>query len=176
MGRYSISQGSGAQLRLIEKVKIAFGIENDSLHLRPLRNKDLPEVLRIEDGVYDYPWSEQIFKDCLAMGYSSWGLHNDGELIAYAILSIAVGEAHILNVCIDPNKQGQGFGQMFLQELFQIAKEKGAESIFLEVRPTNKNAIALYEKLGFTQIGRRKNYYPVEGGREDALVLSYSFE
>jgi len=163
-------------LRLIDKVKMAFGVEDDSLHLRPLKNKDLPDILRIEDSVYDYPWSEQIFKDCLAMGYSNWGLHSEGQLIAYAILSIAVGEAHVLNICIDPDKQGQGFGRMFLQELFKVAKEKGAESIFLEVRPTNKGAIVLYKKLGFTQIGQRKNYYPVEGGREDALVFSYSFD
>lgn len=159
-------------MSIIEKVKKAFGIEDDSLHLRPLKNKDLPNVLRIEDSVYDYPWSEQIFKDCLAMGYSNWGLHGNGQLIAYAILSIAVGEAHILNICIDPNKQGQGFGRIFLQELFTIAKEKGADSIFLEVRPTNKGAIILYKKLGFTQIGRRKNYYPIKDGREDALVYS----
>lgn len=61
---------------------------------------------------------------------------------------------------------------MFLEELFKVASGKGAKSIFLEVRPSNKAAIKLYEKLGFSEIGVRKNYYPVEGGREDELMFS----
>lgn len=161
-------------MRLLDKVKTVLGLdEDDSLHLRPLKNKDLPDVLQIEEKVYGFPWSEQIFKDCLAMGYSSWSLRDNGRLIGYAIVSIAVGEAHILNICVDPDKQNSGFGRLFLAELFSVAKHQGAERIFLEVRPGNKAAVSLYEKIGFKQIGRRKGYYPAGEGREDALVYSY---
>lgn len=161
-------------MSLLDTVKTVLGLdEDDSLHLRPLKNKDLPNVLTIEEKVYGFPWSEQIFKDCLAMGYSSWVLSDDRQLVAYAIVSIAVGEAHILNICVDPDKQKKGFGKMFLLELFQIAKEKEADSIFLEVRPSNSSAVALYKKLGFKQIGIRKAYYPTNDGREDALVFSF---
>tara|TARA_R110002096_G_scaffold379_11_gene2362 strand:+ start:9458 stop:9961 length:504 start_codon:yes stop_codon:yes gene_type:complete len=159
-------------MRLFDKVKTAFSSKQSGLQLKPLKNTDLPEVLIIEGRVYDFPWSEQIFKDCLAMNYSSWGLMHEGELIGYAILSIAVGEAHVLNICINPNKQGLGFGGHFLQQLFKVAKGKKAERMFLEVRPSNTRAVGLYEKLGFAQIGQRKNYYPAGDGREDALVYS----
>ncbi|PCI21467.1 MAG: ribosomal-protein-alanine N-acetyltransferase [Piscirickettsiaceae bacterium] len=152
---------------------MVLGIEEQSLFLRALKEKDLPMVLDIEERVYGFPWSQQIFKDCLSMGYSSWALINEGELIAYTVLSIAVGEAHILNICIHPEKQGKGFGRFFLQKLFKIAKDKKAERIFLEVRPSNKAAIDLYKKLGFEKIGQRKAYYPTKDGREDALVYSF---
>lgn len=159
-------------MSLFGKVKTAFSSKQSGLQLRPLKNKDLAQVLIIEGRVYDFPWSEQIFKDCLAMNYSSWGLMYEGELIGYAILSIAVGEAHVLNICINPNQQGQGFGSHFLQQLFKVAKGSKAERMFLEVRPSNKRAVLLYEGLGFAQIGKRKNYYPAGDGREDALVYS----
>ncbi len=162
------------RVSLLDKVKTVLGLNaGESLHLRPLKNKDLPSVLKIEEKVYDFPWSEQIFKDCLAMNYSSWSFQDNGQLIGYAIISIAVGEAHILNICVDPDKQNAGFGRLFLAELFNVAKYQEAERIFLEVRPSNKAAVTLYEKIGFKQIGRRKGYYPVKDGREDALVYSY---
>jgi len=157
---------------ILDKFKTVLGLEEGALYIRPLKDKDLPKVLEIEGKAYTFPWSQQIFKDCLSMGYSSWGLIYEGELIAYAILSIAVGEAHVLNICIDPEKQGQGFGRYFLHALFNIAKDKKAERIFLEVRPSNERAVLLYENLGFEKIGERKNYYPTPDGREDALVYS----
>lgn len=144
----------------------------DGLIMRALTNQDLSAVLAIEDQVYDFPWSEQIFKGCLRAAYSNWALVKDNQVIGYALLSIAVEEAHILNICIDPALQRSGFASTFLKGLFIVAAQQKANNIFLEVRPTNTAAVMLYKKLGFKEVGRRKKYYPAKEGREDGLVLS----
>lgn len=160
-------------MKLVQQIKKKFTQDLPALYLRPLRENDLPAVMAIEKQVYHFPWSQQIFSDCLLMGYSSWALIYNEELIGYAILSVAVGEAHILNISIQLEKQSQGYGRFFLKKLFVITKEKQAEHVFLEVRPSNKAAVVLYEKLGFKQVGLRKGYYPSDKGREDARVYSY---
>ncbi len=141
-------------------------------YLRPLKTHDIPKVLTIERQMYSYPWSEGIFKDCLKIGYSNWAFIKDGQFVGYVILSVAVGEAHILNICLDPAYQGKGLGRQFLKEVLIIAKKKNANSVFLEVRPSNTAAVQLYKTAGFKKIGKRKNYYPAADGKEDALVLS----
>ena len=88
------------------------------------------------------------------------------------MVSMAGGEAHIMNICVDPEVQGQGAGSKLLENMIELATNK-AETIFLEVRPSNRIAIALYEKRGFNEIGVRKGYYPAENGhREDAVMLA----
>ena len=90
----------------------------------------------------------------------------------YSIVSMVGGEAHIMNICVDPDVQKRGVGSKLLEKMIELATKK-AETIFLEVRPSNKVAIALYEKRGFNEIGVRKNYYPaVNGKREDAVMLA----
>lgn len=156
-----------------DKFKALFGLaKKRPLYIRRLKEQDLPSILAIEQQMYKYPWSEGIFKDCMSVGYSNWAYIKEGEFIGYAILSIAVGEAHLLNVCLTPKYQGQGLGKQFINELISVAKEKHAECLFLEVRPSNTMAVKLYETMGFKKIGQRKNYYPTENGKEDALVLS----
>jgi len=147
--------------------------EAKPLYIRALKEADIRSVLDIERKMYNYPWSEEIFRDCLKVGYSNWALIKDNNFIGFAILSIAAGEAHILNICLDPEYKRQGLGQKFLDELFIVAKKKKVGCIFLEVRPSNVAAVNLYKKIGFTQIGQRKNYYPAESGREDAIVFSF---
>ncbi|MFI3177939.1 MAG: ribosomal protein S18-alanine N-acetyltransferase, partial [Methylococcaceae bacterium] len=85
--------------------------------------------------------------------------------------SIAVGEAHILNISVDPVEKNQGIGRKMLENLIDVARGR-AETVFLEVRPSNTAAIALYEDVGFNEIGVRKGYYPAENGREDAIMLA----
>jgi len=94
-----------------------------------------------------------------------------GKILAYGLVAIAVGEAHILNISVDPSEQGQGIGRRLLQYLIDTAQGR-AETVFLEVRPSNAIAIALYEDMGFNEIGIRKDYYPAENGREDAIMLA----
>ena len=92
-------------------------------------------------------------------------------VVGYSLLSIAVGEAHILNISVDPAEQKQGIGRKMLEHLIEHARGR-AKTIFLEVRPSNTHAIALYEDVGFNEIGIRKGYYPAENGREDAIMLA----
>ena len=89
-----------------------------------------------------------------------------------ADLSIADGEAHILNLCVDPAHRAHGYGEQLLDEILGLARASDVEEIFLEVRPSNETAIALYKKRGFHQVADRPKYYQAQEGREDAAVLS----
>lgn len=159
---------------MLNKIKSLVGLgDKKELYLRPLKERDIEDIMAIESQVYSYPWKSSIFKDCLRVGYSNWAFIKNEQFIGYAILSIAAGEAHILNICINPIFQGQGLGKLFLGELFQVVKERKVACVFLEVRPSNTPAVNLYNDVGFKQIGVRKDYYPAVEGREDALVLSF---
>ena len=140
--------------------------------LRPMREADLEAVLAIEVRAYPFPWTRGIFRDCLAADYPAWVLERDGALLGYGVLSLAAGEAHVLNVCAAPEVQGQGHGRRLLRTLLQLARGRGAERVYLEVRPSNPAAIALYHSEGFNEIGRRPRYYPAKDGREDAIVMA----
>lgn len=144
----------------------------DLLRMRRMTGKDLSTVLTIENTNYDFPWSEGVFKDCFKAGYSCWVCEDVDRILGYSILSIAVGEAHILNISVEPEEQGQGIGRKMLMHLIDVARWYKTETVFLEVRPSNLGAIALYEKMGFNEIGIRKDYYPAQEGREDALMLA----
>lgn len=148
----------------------------DAVHpataLRPMRETDLDAVYAIELQAYPFPWTLGIFRDCLRADYPAWVLHEGGHIVGYFLMSVAAGEAHVLNICIAPERQGHGYGRRLLQALMHVARGRGAERIFLEVRPSNRGAIRLYEQEGFNEIGRRPRYYPAHDGREDALVMA----
>jgi ribosomal-protein-alanine N-acetyltransferase len=145
--------------------------KKDLLRLRIMTEDDLPSVLAIERKNYSFPWEEDIFTDCFTAGYSCWVCEYNDVVLGYSLLSIAVGEAHILNISVDPNEQQQGIGRKMLENLIEVARGR-VETIFLEVRPSNTAAIGLYEDIGFNEIGIRKGYYPAENGREDAIMLA----
>ena len=140
--------------------------------IRPMLEEDIASVMEIEKSVYEFPWTGGIFNDCMQVGYSCWVFQEQDNVIAYGVMSVAALEAHILTIVVRPDKQGCGLGNMLLMHLLQIARRQRVETIFLEVRPSNDAAISLYEKTGFTTIGRRPNYYPARHGREDAIVMS----
>ena len=139
--------------------------------VRPMREPDLERVLGIERDAYGFPWSPGIFRDCLQVGYCCWVLECRGQVEAYGIMQVAVGEAHVLNLCVAPRAHGQGLGRLMLQTLLGVARDHGAESVLLEVRPSNAPALALYRSEGFRTVGTRRGYYPAHGGREDAFIL-----
>ncbi len=140
----------------------------------PMQALHLPQVLEIERRAYPFPWSENIFKDCLKAGYSAWVfMAVDGTIGGYALMSMAVDEAHVLNLCVDPLHQRCGYGHKLLKHLMKLARAAQATIVLLEVRKSNRPAIKLYESMGFQRIGVRKAYYPAPDGREDALVLGY---
>lgn len=141
--------------------------------VQPLRAEDIDALMKIEVRAYPHPWTEGIFRDCLRAGYGCWALMLEGELIGYAVTSVAVGECHVLNLTVSPDYQGRGFGRRLLREILQHAGEAGADTAFLEVRPSNASARHLYYSEGFNEVGVRRNYYPaVGGGREDAMVMA----
>ena len=141
--------------------------------MRPMRHEDLPAVLAIEVRAYEFPWTEAIFRDCFKAGYALWVLAGDeAGVLGYGVLSAAAGEAHILNLCVAPEHQGEGHGRRILDRLIDLARWHRAERVFLEVRPSHTSAIALYHRAGFCEIGQRPNYYPARGGREDAVVMA----
>jgi ribosomal-protein-alanine N-acetyltransferase len=147
-------------------------LKNPGLQFRPMKESDLSDVMEIEHRSYPHPWTQMIFNDCLHAGYCCWVVERQGIIEGYGIVSIAAGEAHLLNLCVRPESQRQGIGSKILQHLISIARRHEAEIIFLEVRPSNKAACALYRRTGFNELGTRKDYYPTGEDREDALILA----
>lgn len=141
------------------------------VQIRPMMEIDLPEVAAIEQQSYAFPWSENIFRDCLRVGYTCRALDLAGQIIGYGVMSLGAGEAHILNVCVREQFRSVGFGRRLLEHLLERAAAAGVAEAFLEVRPSNLSAIRLYQHLGFEQIGIRRGYYQAPDGREDAIVL-----
>ena len=147
-------------------------LDEPALDFRPMHEEDIDQVLEIERRSYPYPWTRLIFHDCLHAGYSCWVSGRRGIIEGYGILSIASGESHLLNLCVRPESQQRGFGEKILLYLIDLARRHDAEIIFLEVRESNTAARRLYEKMAFNELGRRRDYYPADCGREDALILA----
>src|SRR6266571_4042437 len=119
----------------------------------PMTEADLRAVLEIEEAIYAFPWTPWNFRDSLRAGYSCWVYRDVEGLIGYAVLVLAAGEAHLLNLSV-------------------AARAHRAKVLFLEVRPSNEAGQRLYTGYGFRQVGVRRGYYPAQRGREDALVLA----
>ncbi len=147
-------------------------LKDPLVKLRAMSRDDLPQLMALENENYEFPWTEGIFADCLRVGYTCWGFVRDEELIGYAVISAAAGEAHLLNITIRKSYRGQGLAKRLVQRMQTLAAEQCAEMLFLEVRATNTAAINLYEALGFNEIGYRHGYYPAAKGREDAVLYA----
>lgn len=141
----------------------------------PMRLEDLPAVLAVEQAAYDFPWTHGNFVDSLRAGHSTWTMRDSsGSLIAYAVVMIALDEAHLLNLTVAPACQRFGFGWRMLEAMAENARGYGARTMLLEVRPSNIAAQQMYERYGFMRIGIRRGYYPAREGREDAIVMRVS--
>jgi len=140
--------------------------------LAPMREADLAEVMAIESVIYSHPWTRGNFTDSLRAGYACRTWRLAGELLGYFVLMAAAGEAHLLNLSVASRRQRRGHGGALLDEAARLARALGARHLFLEVRPSNRAAQALYTRFGFREVAVRRGYYPAYGGREDALVLS----
>jgi ribosomal-protein-alanine N-acetyltransferase len=137
---------------------------------------DLDGIMSIETSIYNFPWTRQIFVDCLRVGYTCQVCEMDNELAGYCIMSVGAAEAHVLNLCISDDFRRRGLGERLLTHMLELARQKSVCTVFLEVRPSNEPAVTLYEKVGFNQIGTRHDYYPAKVGREDAIILAKSLE
>ena len=145
------------------------------LNYEPMQESDLADVVALEQKVYPHPWSMANFTDSLKSHYQAWVLRqHDGTLLGYFLLMAIVDEAHLLNVAVAVERQGQGLGHLLLNQAVACARGLGLESVLLEVRPSNLRALHIYERYGFQQIGRRKGYYPAaHQQREDAIVMRF---
>lgn len=157
---------------LQEQAALALG----GLELRPMVVDDVDEVHALERRVFPHPWSRANFMDSLSSGYDAWVLREPGEgaLAGYFLVMYAVDEAHLLDVAVSGERQGSGLGRWLLDRIATRSRAMGMTSVLLEVRPSNERALQVYGRYGYTQIGRRKGYYPAhEGQREDAIVMRY---
>ena len=143
------------------------------LHIRNMREGDLDSVFGNEQAAYTHPWTRGILRDCLRAGYHCLVATAGERIVGHAVLSVAVGEAHLLNLCVAPDAQGQGVGRRLLLRAVRMAREGAADTLFLEVRAGNHIARGLYESEGFCEVGERRGYYPHdEYEREDAVVYA----
>jgi len=141
------------------------------MSLRPMCEADLDEVALMEARNYEFPWTRRNFGDSLDAGHSAWVARHGGKMLGYAVLLRFLDEAHLLNITIDRASRGTGRGRALLAQICNLARDGGARQLFLEVRPSNQVAQALYHSVGFQDVGRRRGYYPGLFGREDAIVM-----
>ena len=142
------------------------------LWFRRMTLGDVERVMRVEHEVYEFPWTEKIFSDCIRVGYYCWLALQRQNIVGHAVISVSAGESHMLNLSIAREYQRRGFGKEFIEFLIQQAQAKQAQTMLLEVRPSNTAAINCYNSAGFNEIGLRKDYYPAPEGREDALLFA----
>jgi len=138
---------------------------------RPMSMQDLDEVMRIEPRIYAFPWTRGNFKDSIESGHVAEVMESQQSIIGYALMMMVLDEAHLLNLSIDQPYQGKGLGRELLMHMVDMAKSKGAKNMFLEVRASNRIAIALYQHVGFCEMSIRKAYYRDVDGREDAILM-----
>lgn len=146
------------------------------LSYRRMSTADLDAVMVIENRIYPHPWTRGNFADALNAGCHCWIAGYRGTIVGYSVVAIAAGEAHLLNLSIAAEWQRRGLGAELLRFNLRLARDYGVESIFLEVRPSNTAARALYAQSGFREIGVRRAYYPAHDGREDALALELQLQ
>ena len=140
------------------------------IQLIPMDNRHVAQVAALEKQCFSDPWSESSVASELSNPLSAWLVAMDGDVLAGYVGSQSVmGESDMMNIAVDAHYRRQGIAQALVEALVVQLKEKGNHSLTLEVRISNQPAIALYEKLGFAQVGRRPNYY--RNPKEDALIL-----
>jgi len=132
---------------------------------------DLDAVLAIENRIYPYPWTRGNFNDSLAAGYHCLVMEAGGAIAGYSVVMIGAGEAHLLNLSIAAGWQRRGLGRELLGYVLKLALGEKAERILLEVRQSNTAAQALYAGSGFSRVAVRRDYYPAQHGREDAVTM-----
>ena len=144
------------------------------LQFAPMTTDDVDAVVEIENAVYSHPWTRGNFLDSLYSGYQAQTLRDGAHvLLGYFLVMLAVEEAHLLNISVAAAHQHQGLGQLLLNQATALARSNEMRTMLLEVRESNTHAIKVYKRYGFSEIGRRKNYYPAENNtREGAIVMS----
>ncbi|KAB2951845.1 ribosomal-protein-alanine N-acetyltransferase [Heliorestis acidaminivorans] len=151
-------------------------VQDGQVYFRPMSLDDLEQVLTIEEASFPAPWSRHAFQDELTESRLAhyWVAVHEAEtgkeeVIGYAGLWLIFDEVHVTTIAITQSWRQQGLAEAMLRYVFLEAILLGGERITLEVRPSNQKALALYSKLGFRSVGRRKGYYSDNG--EDAIIM-----
>lgn len=148
-----------------------------TLKVRPMLNEDIEHVYAIEQNVHITPWSKEIIRDCVLVGYDCQILEfclglNKGIIIGYSIARYHNNSYHLLNFCIASNWQAKGLGKQFLKTLLEtLKKNKNINYAILEVRPSNVKAVQLYKSMGFIPTEVKKDYYKDVNSTEDAIIF-----
>jgi ribosomal-protein-alanine N-acetyltransferase len=141
-----------------------------AVQIRRLTLAELSEIEVIEQRAYQTPWSRSMFASELAKGTSiCLGAYEGDRLVGYIVNSRYVDAWHVMNVAVDPDFQRRGIASRLIERLFELTVEDDGRGYTLEVRVSNKEAIKLYENLGFERHGIRRGYYT--DNREDALIM-----
>ncbi len=146
-----------------------------AITIEPLSECYLQDVWRIESAAHSHPWSKTMIDNIQSRGAFHHVLLQGGTVAGYFYAQNIAGEMTLLNIAIDPKAQGQGLGKVLVTHFLALCQEHNIESVWLEVRESNKAARRLYESTGFHEVDRRINYYPAAKGREDAIIMSYLF-
>jgi ribosomal-protein-alanine N-acetyltransferase len=141
------------------------------LQFRLITVEDIPQVMALERNAHSHPWRQSSFEDCLSGRQKCWLAEHKEILVGYVVVTHGGGDAELLNISVAPAYQRKGIGQCLLAHAVNCVKTK-ADMLFLEVRMSNRKAIALYEREDFFEVGQRKNYYPTVNGHEDALLMA----
>lgn len=143
-----------------------------TLTFRPMQTNDLEQVNAVEQQSATHPWRKAHFADSLESGYICELAVIDHHVAGHCVMMMVSGEASILILTVAKNYQRQGIGRQLLQHMIEKAVQAGCETILLEVRRSNRKAFSLYLNEGFSEIGIRKNYYPMGNSHEDAIVMA----
>lgn len=143
---------------------------SSNIEFRLMQADDLDCVVALEQKAFSHPWTRKLYEDALT-SYECWMMIVDHQHVGHGVISQVLDEAHLLNIAIAVEQQGKGLGLQLLEHLMQRASERGCVECFLELRESNQSAYRLYERFGFNEIGRRRDYYPAVSGHEDALVM-----
>ncbi len=133
---------------------------------------DLPRAFQIENASHAFPWTEKTFASNQGERYLNLKVMQGDQIAGFAITQTVLDEATLFNIAIDPAFQRQGLGRTLLEEVISQLEKRDVVTLWLEVRASNSNAIALYESLGFNEVSVRRNYYPAAQGREDAIMMA----
>ncbi|MBE7216683.1 ribosomal protein S18-alanine N-acetyltransferase [Shewanella benthica] len=132
---------------------------------------DAVNMAKLAALAHSHPMSLRTIESCFGSLYSTFGLEVEGDLVGFAILHQIFEDATLMDICVDPSKQGRGYGQMLLQAVIANAVQSKAETLFLEVRSSSLAARHLYSKYDFKESGIRQSYYKTENGNEDAILM-----
>lgn len=134
---------------------------------------DVPAIASIEATATAFPWTAKLFEDCIRAGHQCLIYDTDSSNnVAYTIVQQILDETHLLNICVAPLYQRQGYGRYMVKNVMEHSKTQKSVIILLEVRESNQRAQSLYQQLGFNEMSVRANYYPAKKGREDGILMA----